>query len=359
MDHTAAAQIDVLIEGVRKLAPDLCILLVANVIGDFDPRNGSPLAQAASEYFSDAELSQMVDGFAESGFSYRFFNGELSFIKEMIAGSIAEIGTPHKLVYSTAQSGEGAGRKSLVPAFCRLMGQPFCNSDAYVLSLVRNKFHVHSILAKMGLSVPPSWVYAGGGRWLGDAAPPPGMMLIAKLLYESASIGLDERSIGIISSGYVDVLEERFSKFRQPIIVQKFLSGFEVEVPILDINGGLVLPPVSVLREGTHMGERILNFSLVAEDLYDLVALPEIDERFGAQLRSAALKAFSILGIQGLGRVDFRIDSAGQAFITDVSTTPHMVRHGALSSAFSALGFSHPEMLAAMVAINAQRFGWF
>lgn len=358
MDHAAAAQIGALIEAVRDLASDLCILLVANVTGDFDPRDGSPLAQAASEYFSDAELSQMVDGFAASGFPYRFFNGELPFIKEMIAGGIAEIGTTHKLVYSTAQSGDGAGRKSLIPAFCRLMGQPFCNSDAYVLSLVRNKFHVHSILAKMGLSVPPSWVYAGGGRWLGDVTPPPGMTLIAKLLYESASIGLDECSIGTISPKYIEVLEDRFATFRQPIIVQKFLSGFEVEVPILDIDGGLVLPPISVLREGGHMGDRILNFSLVAEDLYDLVALPEIDERFGGQLRSAARKAFSVLGIQGLGRVDFRIDGAGQAFITDVATTPHMVRHGALSSAFSALGFSHPEMLTAMVAVNAQRFGW-
>lgn len=359
MNHVATASLlRTLIEDVRRLASDLRILLVANVKSDFDPNDGAPLAQAASEYFSDAELSQIAQGFAENGFSYQFFNGELEFITEFISGKLRNIKEKHKIVYSTAQSGEGAGRKSLIPSFCRLINMPCCNSDAYVLSLVRNKFHVHSILKKMGLSVPPSWIYIGEGKWMGDQTPPRGLTLIAKLLYESSSIGLDNSSVGVLSNSYIENLEQKHKKFKQPIIVQKFISGLEVEVPVLDICGGLTLPPVSILHDGSQMGNRILDFSLVAEDLYEPIVIPEIDDRFGEEIRATARRAFSFLGIQGIGRVDFRIDSAGQSFITDVATTPHMVRHSALNSSFSALGLSHPDMLATMTAINARRFGW-
>jgi D-alanine-D-alanine ligase len=282
MSYAAITQrINTLVTNLSHIADDICMIMVANIKGAFDPKNGTPRAQAESEYFSDAELTQLMDGLASCGIATRFYNGELNFIDAYNSGQVTSIGSRHKLVYSTAQSGEGAGRKSLIPAFCRLVNQPYCNSDAYVLSLVRNKFHVHSILRAMQLSVPPSWVFLGNNKWLGNEKPPCGMTLIAKLLYESSSIGLDERSVGTMSRSYTDVLNEKSSLYNQPVVVQKFIPGYEIEVCMLDIDDGVALPPVSVRRDGAEMGDRILNFSLVAEDLYDLVYVKDMDARFG------------------------------------------------------------------------------
>jgi hypothetical protein len=44
--------------------------------------------------------------------------------------------------------------------------------------------------------------------------------------------------------------------------------------------------------------------------------------------------------------------------ITDIATTPHLVQHSAFAFAFGQAGFKHADVMGAVVAANARRFGW-
>lgn len=57
---------------------------------------------------------------------------------------------------------------------CALHRIPTCHSNSYVVSLARNKLHVHSILKRFGISVPESWSYEAGRGWLLGRRPPRG-----------------------------------------------------------------------------------------------------------------------------------------------------------------------------------------
>jgi D-alanine-D-alanine ligase len=251
--------IEHVIRAVKAIADDLTVGLVANLKSD-SLAVDYPDSSIITEYFSENEASQILLALHESGFYTKLFRGEMEFIASVLDGSFEKLPRSRKLVYNTAQSGIGAGRKSLVPAFCALKGVNYCNSDAYTVSLARHKFHVYSILRSLGVPVAQSWLFDKFG-WLFGTRPPDNIMLIAKACYESASIGLSEQAIGYLSGTYETMLGERTRQMRQPFIVQEFISGSEAEVPVFDFGeGAFALEPVAIALEGSRLlGDRILD----------------------------------------------------------------------------------------------------
>src|SRR5580704_8867298 len=173
-----------LVQAVKTIADDLTVPLVANLKSD-GTRIDYPGSSVTTEYFSENEASQIILGLNESGYYTKLYRGEVEFISSVLDGSFEALPRTKKLVYNTAQSGVGAGRKSLVPAFCTLRGINFCNSDAYTVSLARHKFHVYSILKSIGVPIAPSWLFDSFG-WLFGRRPPNDIKLIAKACFESA-----------------------------------------------------------------------------------------------------------------------------------------------------------------------------
>jgi D-alanine-D-alanine ligase len=97
------------------------------------------------------------------------------------------------------------------------------------------------------------------------------------------------------------------------------------------------------------MGEQILNYELVYFDryqFYDFTAISVLSE----QLIQNAKKAALYLGIEGLGRIDFRIHSKEEKFyITDVSTNPHFVTHSAVHFAFQQSSLCDSDIVKAII----------
>lgn len=351
--------IDQALRAVKSIANELTIPLVANLkfrgaeTGDYES------SSVTTEYFSENEASQILLGLQDTGFFTKLYAGEIDFINAVLDGSFDALPRSRKLVYNTAQSGTGAGRKSLVPAFCALQGIAICNSNPYVLSLARHKFHVYSILKSLGLPVTESWLFDGNG-WLFGLSPPKQRKLIAKACYESASIGLDHECVGELSEDYEAVLRRKTATLRQPYIVQIFVPGSEAEVPVFDLGEGeFALEPVAMTLNGNPiLGDKILDYEIVRDDHGGFASCDHLDSSISNGMRQASERVFRALGMTALGRVDFRIDLGGKFSITDVATTPHLVRHSAFAFAFSRAGFQHSDMLGAVVAANARRLGW-
>jgi D-alanine-D-alanine ligase len=196
--------------------------------------------------------------------------------------------------------------------------------------------------------------------WLLGQQPPYGLKLIAKACYESASIGLSDGAIGTLSSAYEAMLAKQTKRLKQPYIVQEFISGCEAEVPVFDLgNGAFALDPIAVVLDGSPvLGDRILDYSTVEKDECEFAPCDHLDGAVCERMRSTAEQVFRTLGIGTVGRIDFRIGSSGDFWVTDVATTPHLVRHSSFAFAFHKAGFRHADVLAAVVGANATRLGW-
>lgn len=328
------------------VADQTAVMVVSNLQ---DRASLSTVFDRRSEYFTETEVEQLVSGFRRAGFYCDLFVGERAFMEWVAGGGIRRFPVETVLVYNTAQSGTGAGRKSLIPAFCALEGVRTLNADAYAVSLARHKFHVQSILRSAGVAVPSTWWYFGGGDWLNEDQPAPGERVIAKSSFESASIGMSPESSFVIGPDANQVLDSIAEALRQPVVVQAFVSGHEAETPVLVFDQVMALPPVGVsVGDRRLLGDQFLDFEHVANDNYGFYALAsELPGTTDAVMRSAVQTART-LNLRGFCRVDCRIDCHGRSFVTDVSTTPHLTAHSSFAFAFDRLGFDQSEMLATL-----------
>lgn len=349
------ASLSHLTQEVLAVANDITVVFVANrktaISDNPDDR--------ATEYMTDSEATEILSALREGGFRTHYYEGEDAFILDVLAKGSAIAGTSRLIVYNVAQSGTDPGRKSLVPAFCALHGLPICNSSSFAVSLARHKVHVHAILAHYGVPTPRTWAYEAERGWLADQRPPEGVKLIAKAAHESASIGLDQLSVGMLSDTYEAALAGKSKRLEQACVVQEFIAGSEVEVPVVRLGSRYhPLGCAAITVEGeTDLGEQYLHYDLVAHDDFGFEILDPGDGRAAESGRQAA-RACEFLGLSGFARVDFRLDRSGRPFAMDVATSPHLVKHSSYWHVFRQRGWTHDRLFAAMIAVNADRLGW-
>jgi D-alanine-D-alanine ligase len=341
MKEDIVAQINSLFTSYSDLLSGFILCIVCNT------KNVDSQSDIMStEYFSESEFEEIVSLFSCLNMNMEFFLNEDEFIRFILnRHSLTNL-----VVYNAAQSGKGAGRKSLIPAFCNLHNIPCTGSNAYVASLCRHKYHVNKLLSAASFPVPPSWLYINGIQ--DKDTPSENQKIILKPVYESASIGIDDDSI-IQYSGDEKTFAIIYKKqqfLEEPIMLQQFINGFEVEVPVLAYNGTVIgFPPVGISINDTYLlDDQILNYELVYFDRYQFYDFMKIDS-LSKQLVQIAKEAAFYLGIEGLGRIDFRIHPQGNFFITDVSTNPHFVKHSSVHFAFQQSGLSDNDIVRAVV----------
>jgi D-alanine-D-alanine ligase len=149
--------------------------------------------------------------------------------------------------------------------------------------------------------------------------------------------------------------EEMVAELAQPVVVQEFIAGREAETPVVAGVQSIVLDPVGISIDGeTSLDSRFLSYERVAVNGYGFYDFGAECPQMAARLREIAALTAAVLQLEGFCRVDCRISNAGQPFVTDVSTTPHLVAHSAFDFRFGDLG-GRPAMMAALVGWGLSR----
>jgi D-alanine-D-alanine ligase len=346
---------------IRNISQDIAVLVVANNKTKKERREDYLRHSLTTEFYAERELEEIISGFRDNGIYVQYFPSEMDFIKWVIDDGLTTIQRKFKIVYNAASSGKGPGRKSLIPAFCNLNNICLTSSDPYVVSLARHKYHCASILGYNNIPTPESWYYLKGSKWLSEKRPKEGTIVIAKPTYESASIGIDENSIfeySNSSESKIDVLSEEFN---QPITVQEFIAGYEVEVPVIIRNGKpLTIQPVGLMLDNTRLlGNKILNYDTVYNDVYQFYQFDQFGEGLNNELLCYAERAMSVIGTEGYGRIDFRVTEQGKPYIMDVATYPHMIKHSSFWYIFRESGFEYKDIFSVLLSLAAEKYKWF
>jgi D-alanine-D-alanine ligase len=345
---------------IRTISSEIAVIVVANQKSKRDRHEDYSRHSLTTEYYADRELEEIITGFRENDCYIQYFDNEISFMKWVMEGGMQTINKRFKIVYNAASSGKGPGRKALIPAFCNLNNIALTSSDPYVVSLARHKYHCASILGYNSIPTPQSWYYLQGASWLSGNKPIEGTIVIAKPTYESASIGIDENSVFPYDNSSDNKLDRLSEEFNQPITVQEFIPGFEVEIPVIIHNKKpYTLTPIGLTLNGNrNLGNEILNYETVYDDVYQFYKFEEFGKDFNEKLLNYAEAAVSVIGTEGYGRIDFRITDKGQAFIMDVATYPHIIKHSSFWFAFKEYGFEYKDIFAILLSIASKKYKW-
>ncbi|WP_198031869.1 hypothetical protein [Bradyrhizobium sp. Ec3.3] len=305
-----------------------------------------------AEYLDDGEKSELLAGLRDAGFAVTVYDGERASLRAVLNGDWRAIPYSDKYVFNTTGSGTGRARTSLVPAFCDLCQIPICSADGLTAALLENKFYTFRLLESLNFPVPESWLYDLQYGWR-NGAPESGVRVICKPCCESSSIGIDEQNVFSYDDSKLDFLQRMSSAFRQPILVQTFIPGYEVEVPVFPYPRATCPAAVGIETSKQRLlGEAILTNDIVLGGNYEFYDFSDPFPSCAEALKLTAEAAYAALGLSGLARVDFRVTLGQQIFITDFNTPPHLTDHSSCSFSFRSAGLRHSDLMAALVTIG-------
>jgi D-alanine-D-alanine ligase len=345
---TALAQ-----ELVRQ-ADDLALFLAYDRPSRVDERPALARAFFAQRCVSDRQLNQTIEAFRDVGAYVELFEGEQPFVEALAEGRLQALDRRLKVVYNGVEGGMVAGgfepgRKALVPTIADSYGIVCSTSNAYVCALGRHKFHYLTLMRALGVRTPPVWQYAPRTGWTAGRRPPGGTKVIAKSTYESWSVGVTDQSIFVVDGACEERLTAIAEEIAQPVTVHQFVSGREVCVPIFTAPDPVITPPVEVVLD------RVSDDAVVT--IHDGLREGGVSyRRFDApasvldELRRRALEVFALFGLESFGRIDFRVDSDGEAWLTDVAVSAGLSDESSGFRSVAELGFDHPGYLRLVIA---------
>jgi D-alanine-D-alanine ligase len=226
------------------------------------------------------------------------------------------------LIFNLAESIENHGALVyLVPALLDVIGIPYTGTPTEPMFISAGKHLTKQILEQKGIPVPGTFAPSEATNLK------PGKYII-KPRWEEGSLGLDEESVFEIPGLEV----QKFTVFPESkYFIEPFIEGREFNVSILATeNEPQVLAVAEILFvDFPENKPQILGFRAKwNEDSFEYTHtvrtydLGVNAEKIRTQLADLSLKCWKALGLRGYGRVDFRMDKAGNPMILEVNSNP-------------------------------------
>lgn len=246
-------------------------------------------------------------------------------------------------------------RKILGAAVLEAEGIPYVGSPPYALALSRQKDHAKNAVRQAGLTTPPSLVWPGAREEELQGLPYPALV---KPVAESSSIGIEASASRV--SGPAEAIRRAewiVERYSQPALIETFVPGLEIEVPLLFDPEPRALGCVALTLDGSIVaGDRFLANADVYSDGYGFADPPPgVDLE---RITRDACRAAQVLSMQDYGRIDFRVTPDGTPHFLEASTHPHLQRHSSFFFLAGKRGLSYSSMLQEILAAALLRRGY-
>jgi D-alanine-D-alanine ligase len=235
-------------------------------------------------------------------------------VKALAARLVA--GERWDLVFNIAEGVAGFGRESQVPALLEAYEIPYTFSDPLVCALTLHKGMAKQVARGCGVPTPNFAIVATPADAAAVDLPFP---LFVKPVAEGTSKGVTAKSRVTTRAALVEVCTELLAEYRDPVLVEEFLSGREFTVGILGTgDGARALATLEVLlREGADAAVYSYRNKAQWRDLVDYRLLDAGALR--RDVEDVALATWRCLGCRDAGRVDVRLDAGGKAQLLEVN----------------------------------------
>ena len=220
------------------------------------------------------------------------------------------------LVFNIAEGVAGFGRESQIPALLEAYGIPYTFSDPLVCALTLHKGMAKHVAHGCGVPTPKFALVTSAAEAAAVALPLP---LFAKPVAEGSSKGVTSKSLVSSKQALVEVCVELLEKYRQPVIVEEYLSGREFTVGILGTGSeARALGTLEVvLLEGADAGVYSYRNKTQWENIVRYGLLEQGPLR--REVEDVALATWRCLGCRDAGRVDVRLDGRGRPQMLEVN----------------------------------------
>lgn len=265
------------------------------------------------------------------------------------------------LVFNLVESWHGrTALASAVPVLCRAAGLPCTGAEESGMMLCADKSAARRVMAAAGLPAPAG-VDLASLAW--GEFPGPGAYIV-KSRFEDASLGLDVDAVVTAQcpADLVRAMTRRAPAMGGACVAERYVAGREFNLALLAGPGGAVqaLPLAEMVFAPVDSGQRILHY--VAKWDEDSAAFAastrsfdlgrDADRGLVADMIRVGLRCWSLFGLAGYARIDFRVSDGGEVFVIDVNPNPCIAPDSGFMAAARHAGLS-PEQVVGRIAQDA------
>jgi D-alanine-D-alanine ligase len=230
--------------------------------------------------------------------------------------------TPVDVVFNIAEGFKGRNRESQIPALLELLDIPYTGSDPAALSVSLDKALAKRMIRTHGILTPDYLLMQNGKERLPrELAHFP---LIVKPVAEGTSKGVTKKSVVGDEAELREVAREIIAKYRQPALVEDYITGREFTVGLLGERRPRVLPPMEVVFLDQSDPTPVYSFEMKQEwnDKIRYEVPAKLTPRELDRIEKAARECFVALGCRDVARVDFRMDAEGKVYFIESNPLP-------------------------------------
>jgi D-alanine-D-alanine ligase len=304
------------------------------------------LALGLSEHeVAEFDSSTTIDAIAEALASLGHAVERVGHVRALAARLVA--GWRCDLVFNIAEGVAGFGRESQVPALLEAYDIPYTFSDPLACALTLHKGMAKHVARGCGVPTPSFTLVTTPAEAAAVALPLP---LFAKPVAEGSSKGVTGQSLVTSKDALVAVCTELLERYRQPVIVEEYLSGREFTVGVLGTGADArALGTLEVvLLKGADHGVYSYRNKTEWESIVEYALLEPGPLR--SEVEEVALATWRCLGCRDAGRVDVRLDAAGKAQMLEVNPLAGLQPgYSDLPNMAAMAGMSYRELIAEIV----------
>jgi D-alanine-D-alanine ligase len=211
------------------------------------------------------------------------------------------------IVFNICEGFYGIGREAQVPALLDAYNIPYVFSDPLVMALTLHKGMTKSIIRDAKIPTADYFVVHTLAEIKKINIPYP---LFVKPVAEGTGKGINAKSIIENYQQLEEMVTYLLSTFKQPVLVEKFLSGREFTVGI--IGTGDKAYSIGVLEVLLRQNAEQNVYSYFNKEEYKtVVEYRLVKEPIALACEEVAINSWKVLNCQDGGRVDLRCDEKG------------------------------------------------
>lgn len=304
-----------------------------------------------AEFDSEQTIDSLAQTIEELGHQVERIGNARQLIKKLAAGDRWD------LVFNIAEGLSGFGREAQIPCILDVYRIPYTFSDPLVLCLSLNKAITKIVVRDAGLATAEFLTVTQLSDLDRFSIDWP---VIVKPIAEGTGKGIDGDSIFYDFDRLKVKCAELLDLFKQPVLVEKFLSGREYTVGIL--GGGEEAVAIGTLEVKLLAGAERQVYSYVnkeqCESLVEYVQVTAVDDEKVKAAELLAIDSWRLLGATDAGRVDIREDEFGVPHFLEVNPLSGLhPTHSDLPILCTRAGISYRTLIEKIIDSSARRAG--
>ncbi len=258
------------------------------------------------------------------------------------------------IVFNIAEGHSGRNRESQVPILLEMKGIPYVGADGLTQALTLDKVMAKRVFLGEGIPTPRFFEITHPESPLPQAVSFPA---IVKPRCEGSSKGLSEKSVVHSASELRERASWLIATYKQPALVEEFIQGTEFTVAVIGNDPPQALPVVQIQIDGQlDLGDLFYTFSRIASGA-GYVCPAQISSRVEERLKNLALQVYRAVDCLDFGRVDIRVDKAGNPYVLEINPLPSLSTEDVFFLLAKHLGVPYHQMLGRILDAAVERWG--